>query len=368
MAGSSPMCDLLTPFWNWCTQLMPLWIAPNVITAAAALSVVVSYCVCSLVCPKLVCPADNMCVHILSALGVFLYQLFDNLDGKQARRTRSSSPLGELFDHGLDAVVMGIILIPLACSVPSTRFFVFLQFMASLTSFYFCHWEAYHTSVTYFPLVTAVVEAQCFAMTVELISAFIGIWFWDISIFGFMTLGTAFWVVAALMPTLGALQSVHNLYKSGANLFGAWIALFPFLFFAATTIFWALKAPWLLDDYPYLFFATVSLVFSYIQQRLLVQHLAKEPTQAWYPVLGVYALLGPTAAMMLTSLDTVLLSARIMLAVSVVQEVIFGTSIIWQITSFLHIRAFLIPQPQPPSQQEQERQRQQGKEKETLNH
>ena len=28
----------------------------------------------------------------------------DNVDGKQARRTGSSSPLGMVFDHGLDAI------------------------------------------------------------------------------------------------------------------------------------------------------------------------------------------------------------------------------------------------------------------------
>lgn len=29
-----------------------------------------------------------------------MHQTFDAVDGKQARRTSSSSPLGELFDHG----------------------------------------------------------------------------------------------------------------------------------------------------------------------------------------------------------------------------------------------------------------------------
>jgi ethanolaminephosphotransferase len=32
----------------------------------------------------------------------FLYMICDNVDGKQARRTASSSPLGMLFDHGID--------------------------------------------------------------------------------------------------------------------------------------------------------------------------------------------------------------------------------------------------------------------------
>lgn len=40
----------------------------------------------------------------LCALGVFVYQSLDAIDGKQARRTGSQSPLGELFDHGCDSI------------------------------------------------------------------------------------------------------------------------------------------------------------------------------------------------------------------------------------------------------------------------
>lgn len=40
----------------------------------------------------------------LCALGLFVYQSLDAIDGKQARRTGSSNPLGELFDHGCDSV------------------------------------------------------------------------------------------------------------------------------------------------------------------------------------------------------------------------------------------------------------------------
>ena len=35
---------------------------------------------------------------------IYCYEcIVDGIDGKQARRTRTSSPLGELFDHGLDS-------------------------------------------------------------------------------------------------------------------------------------------------------------------------------------------------------------------------------------------------------------------------
>ena len=42
-------------------------------------------------------------VYIVTAICFFVYQTLDAIDGKQARRTGSSSPLGQLFDHGCDA-------------------------------------------------------------------------------------------------------------------------------------------------------------------------------------------------------------------------------------------------------------------------
>lgn len=40
-----------------------------------------------------------------TSLCMFIYQTLDGSDGKQARQTKSGTPLGELFDHGVDAVV-----------------------------------------------------------------------------------------------------------------------------------------------------------------------------------------------------------------------------------------------------------------------
>jgi len=45
-------------------------------------------------------------VFLLNGILLFAYQTLDNMDGKQARNTKSSSPLGELFDHGVDALGM----------------------------------------------------------------------------------------------------------------------------------------------------------------------------------------------------------------------------------------------------------------------
>ena len=39
-------------------------------------------------------------VYFLNGFAGLVYLHLDCIDGKQARRTKSSSPLGQLFDHG----------------------------------------------------------------------------------------------------------------------------------------------------------------------------------------------------------------------------------------------------------------------------
>jgi phosphatidylglycerophosphate synthase len=55
--------------------------------------------------------------YLLSAISVIAYVNLDSLDGKQARRTGSSSPLGQLFDHGCDALTVHLLLANISCSM-----------------------------------------------------------------------------------------------------------------------------------------------------------------------------------------------------------------------------------------------------------
>ena len=40
-------------------------------------------------------------------ISLFIYGVLDSADGAQARRIGCSTPMGELFDHGMDAITMG---------------------------------------------------------------------------------------------------------------------------------------------------------------------------------------------------------------------------------------------------------------------
>lgn len=55
------------------------------------------------------------------AFAIFAYQTLDATDGKQARRTKSSSPLGQLFDHGCDSFIMQFFIIGAAQATKMDR-------------------------------------------------------------------------------------------------------------------------------------------------------------------------------------------------------------------------------------------------------
>jgi ethanolaminephosphotransferase len=80
----------------------------------------------------------------------------DGIDGKQARRTGTSGPIGELFDHGLDSwttvfIPTGLYSVygrgPFSISIKRMFFCYWNVFF----NFIFSHWEKYNTGVLYLP-------------------------------------------------------------------------------------------------------------------------------------------------------------------------------------------------------------------------
>lgn len=66
----------------------------------------------------------------------------DNLDGKQARRTGSSSPLGLLFDHGCDALNVSVGTMTMACILQMGTTWKTLAFNMSAHVVFICAtWE-----------------------------------------------------------------------------------------------------------------------------------------------------------------------------------------------------------------------------------
>lgn len=77
--------------------------APNLITLSGLGFVIINVLTMMYFDPKLEHGCPNW-VYFTFAIGLWLYQSFDSIDGMQARRIGQSSPLGEMFDHGCDAI------------------------------------------------------------------------------------------------------------------------------------------------------------------------------------------------------------------------------------------------------------------------
>jgi phosphatidylglycerophosphate synthase len=79
---------------------------------------------------------------------VFVYYTLDNVDGKQARRTKTSSPLGMCMDHGCDVLGVSFIALGVARVILLDDHPVALLFtsqMAVLGSFWLSVWAQYHS-------------------------------------------------------------------------------------------------------------------------------------------------------------------------------------------------------------------------------
>ena len=96
------MCDAILE------RFVPLWVAPNVITLAGFSFILLPHLISLIVYGNgIEGPLDGwFCVF--TGICCFMYNTLDNIDGKQARRTGSGSPMGMLFDHGLDATVCAV--------------------------------------------------------------------------------------------------------------------------------------------------------------------------------------------------------------------------------------------------------------------
>ncbi|ONH90988.1 hypothetical protein PRUPE_8G087200 [Prunus persica] len=116
-------------------------------------------------------------VNFAHGLLLFLYQTFDAVDGKQARRTDSSSPLGELFDHGCDA---------LACAFEGLAFgstamcgrTTFWFWVISAVPFYCATWEHYFTNTLILPAVNGPTEGLMLIYLSHFFTAIVGSEWW----------------------------------------------------------------------------------------------------------------------------------------------------------------------------------------------
>ncbi|GMI49056.1 hypothetical protein TrCOL_g4051 [Triparma columacea] len=194
---------ILSPLAQKCVDLFtPRSVAPNTITLTGFLLIIIAYIIMWFYAPdvagSVLCKTNHddcvetgsvpRWVFLANAVALLVYQTLDNMDGKQARRTGSSSPLGMLFDHGCDALNSPLSSINwcVAMSINhTTPLVIFWTLAASAIPFYISTWEEYYTGSLILPIINGPSEGLILAASLSGISFVHGpqVWhsysFWD---------------------------------------------------------------------------------------------------------------------------------------------------------------------------------------------
>ncbi|XP_031741212.1 choline/ethanolaminephosphotransferase 1 isoform X2 [Cucumis sativus] len=233
-------------------------------------------------------------VHFAHGLLLFLYQTFDAVDGKQARRTNSSSPLGELFDHGCDALACAFETLAFGSTAMCGRS-SFWFWVLSAVPFYGATWEHFFTNTLVLPVVNGPTEGLMLIYLCHFFTTFVGAGWWtqqfgkSIPIFSWVpifhdipTFRAALVLLAAfgVIPTIAF--NVYNVCKvvqarKGSMLL-ALAMLYPFLVLVGGVLAWDHLSPSdIIGSYPHLVITGTGLAFGFLVGRMILAHLCDEP-------------------------------------------------------------------------------------------
>jgi len=273
----------MQPWWNFVVELMPLWLAPNLITIIGLAVNVFTSSVFFYFCPTAT-EEVPMWVPLSCALGLFIYQTLDAIDGKQARRTKSSNALGELFDHGCDSMSTVFVATAGACSMGMGHiqyFMMFECFMAS-TLFYMAHWQTYVTGQMKFGKFD-VTEAQIAMISMMAVTGLLGTSFWSWPIFGFMPLRWIPLMFATIVSFMSLPATINSILFGGAGRNGSTVAdtsvigpITPLLCFLVPAIYIAHNSEeFIYELNPILYIFVFGIIGSKITNKLIVAQMTK---------------------------------------------------------------------------------------------
>ncbi|KAE8550394.1 hypothetical protein EYB25_006620 [Talaromyces marneffei] len=292
---------ILRHYWNAAVELLPLSIAPNMVTLLGFFFIIINVAFVTIFVPDLVGPGPTW-VYYSFALGVWMYSTFDNIDGKQARRTGTSSGLGELFDHGIDSLncTLASVLHTAAMGLGSTQIGAFTALIPCLPMF-FSTWETYHTHTLYLGYFNGPTEGLIIAIIIMILSGIYGpqIWRGQVAdVFGHEELfGTHsfldYWVAIVFGSFMIAHlpACVYNVVRArrrqGLPVLPVFMEWTSIVIFTVSVLGW-LWSPYstlLANNHLVLFCIVMSFVFGRMTTKIILAHLIRQPFPYWTSML-----------------------------------------------------------------------------------
>lgn len=366
-SGTTKLDDIHEPFWNWVVTLMPMWLAPNLITLLGTGGLVFGYMVSAFYLPGFSGEAAWW-VYFLCGFVVLAYLHLDCLDGKQARRTKSSSPLGQLFDHGCDAASVHLITSMMAGTLSlGDGPLVVMGTLAIMIPWFAAQWEEYHTGVMlYGNGYWGITEANYLLVLINWVTAAVGPWLWAAPLAKVLHVTPPAWLphavahatvnqfIVAFVCTFGAQQLSGQIYRvivasqmlpaedRGHKRLGRREAVTHVLQLAllftlgAFVMLQSHKSPGQLRAC----FAIFGIVYALQATRLIMMHMCKEPFELfWWPITVIVLVIANDWLQLFNANLVAWLAVGIVLA----GYLHYVVAVIDQICTFLGIHCLTIP-------------------------
>ncbi|KAH0811648.1 hypothetical protein GEV33_011141 [Tenebrio molitor] len=292
----------------------------------------------------------------LCGFGLFVYQSLDAIDGKQARRTGTANPLGELFDHGCDSISTVFVALS-ACIAVQLGYYpgwMFFQCFCAMTLFYCAHWQTYVSGTLRFGRID-VTEAQYTIMAILLLSTIFGPSIWSTKIPGLdmevklIPIGVACAVALLLAQANVSIIFTGGVGKNGSTVAGTSVLspVIPFSMVLVPAFIIYQKSPQhVYEEHPALYILAFGLVAAKVTNRLVVAHMTKSEMDYMD-----WSLLGPTMLFLNQYFNTFVKEHYILwlcMLWVVVDLLRYCYQICTEICEYLRVELFRIPYPGGP--------------------
>ena len=362
---------VLQPWWRWAVTLLPLWMAPNLVTLIGFSWPVLNYLIFATLAPSMTEALPGW-AYVSVGVGLFFYSTMDAIDGKQARRTGSSSPLGELFDHGCDAVnasVTTLVMVSILRLGDDAYGPLFLL-TVSCVMFFTATLEEYHTHTLALGIINGPTEGVFLMIFLAFYTAAngTGMWVADANdVLGTqipLLDGRSFNQVAimgvlpiAVLTVFTNLAACVTHKKHGSlSLFGLAVDVIPIVTIFGSAWTWAVYSPSrIVQTSPWVTLSAIGILSALSVGRVIVSHLLLCPTPALQPILllplaVVANSVAPAFGLLPAPLLPEITAAWILLAASLLTYAVFTHEVITAFTSHLNIACFSIPYPPKKAQ------------------
>jgi len=274
----------------------------------------------------------------------------DNLDGKQARKTGTSSPLGELFDHGCDSLFLLLCSTSVSPALDLTHWETFLMCSFGVLAFYGSHWEEFHTNHFIMGRYANPTEVQCGMMVLLIVSANFGPSIWSVELFRIKALNLIIYrKTIAIYSTVFAcfFKLLENGYKTiilarqnNRSVFSAISPIIPMIIHSTSMFVWVLTSPTnILENHFLLVMFMGCVIFSALCDWLVICRITKMEFVVPNPIL-LFSIAGALVAVSKLP-DTIPLYC--LGSVLGVVYVYFIVCVVLQLSHHLDINVFTIP-------------------------